>query len=83
MVISQIVPVKTHNKYWHVHKVGGRLHNDFAEGYGDIPIGRINEITKKFEPCVNTRGLAYAKRNDMKYRKNKHEDWRSEYESEI
>ncbi len=39
--------------------------------YGDVPVARFNEVTRKFEPVVNTRGKGYAGRNRMKYRKNK------------
>lgn len=37
--------------------------------YGDVPVSRFNETTKRFEPVENHRGLAYAKRHDVKYRK--------------
>ena len=34
-----------------------------------LPVGRYNEITKKFEEVVNPRGMAYATRNRLKFRK--------------
>lgn len=37
--------------------------------YGDVPVGSLNEITGAFEPTVNPRGRAYAKRSDLKYRR--------------
>ena len=36
---------------------------------GDIPCIRFNEITKKFEAVDNPRGLAYANRNQLRYRR--------------
>ena len=40
-------------------------------GNGDIPIVVYNDITKLFEPVVNTRGNAYACRKQLRYRKHK------------
>lgn len=37
--------------------------------YGDVPVVRYNEITKKFEPVDNPRGNAYGARHRQKYRK--------------
>ena len=39
--------------------------------YGDIPVARLNNITGKMECVDNPRGLAYAARNRLKYRKRK------------
>ena len=39
--------------------------------YGDIPVARYNEITRKFEPVVNPRGYAYGARRRQCYRKKK------------
>ena len=41
------------------------------EYYGDVPCARLNEVTQKFECVDNPRGLAYAARSRMKYRKRK------------
>lgn len=38
---------------------------------GDVPIVRWNEVTKNFEPVVNTRGNGYAGRNRQKHRNTK------------
>jgi hypothetical protein len=77
LVIWEDVPVEIYRKCWHVHKVNGILHRDFTKDYGDIPVARFNSITKKWEQCINPRGNAYAKRNDIKYRKKR------KYESTI
>lgn len=37
--------------------------------YGDVPVVRYNEITRKFEDVVNPRGNAYGARRRMRYRK--------------
>ncbi len=37
--------------------------------YGDVPVVRYNEITRKFEEVVNPRGNAYGARRRMRYRK--------------
>ena len=37
--------------------------------WGDIPCVRLNEITQKFETVENRRGIAYAARKRMKYRR--------------
>lgn len=71
MVIYNDVCVPIIHKIWHIHKIGKRLHRDFTKDFGDIPVGNLNEITGKFEPCVNTRGRAYAARNRKKYLKRK------------
>jgi hypothetical protein len=39
------------------------------KSYGDVPVIRFNQITKKFEEVINTRGKGYAGRHRMKYRK--------------
>lgn len=41
------------------------------QDYGDIPCMRFNEITKKMEAVDNPRGLAYASRNQLRYRRKK------------
>lgn len=40
----------------------------FCKIEGDIPVGRINPVTHKFEPCVNNRSRAYGIRNALRYR---------------
>lgn len=62
MVIWKDISVKIRTKMKHIRKVGGRVYNSFIVTYGDVPMGRFNEITQKFEECVNHRGRAYAAR---------------------
>ncbi len=69
MVIWRDVNVPIIHKCWHIHKIGGTLHRDFTKDYGDLPVGRWNNVTKKMEEVVNTRGLAYATRKRLKFRK--------------
>ncbi len=71
MVIWKEVPVLIRHKFYQIHKIGGRLYYKFNVDCGDIPVGRFNNITGKFEPCVNTRGLAYATRKRLKFYKRK------------
>lgn len=35
---------------------------------GDVPVVRLNDITKIFEPVINTRGYGYAGRDRLCYR---------------
>ncbi len=70
-VIWQDAPVIIKAKETHIRKIGGRLYNSFHLTYGDVPCGRFNEITKKFEQVVNTRGKAYAARKRLMYRNKK------------
>jgi len=60
--IYKDVPVEINHKCWHIHRIGGMLHKDFTDDYGDVPVGNYNSKTGKFEECVNTRGYAYAAR---------------------
>lgn len=75
MVIYKDTPVRIKHKVWHIHKLTNQRkgknagHRDFCNDLGDIPAGQINEITNKFEPCINNRGYGYAARNRLKYRK--------------
>jgi len=71
MVIWQDVPVRIIHKIWHKHKAKGIVHRDFTKDYGDLPYAVFNEITLKWEYVVNIRGIAYATRNRLKFRKNK------------
>jgi hypothetical protein len=71
MVIWQDVPVVIIHKIWHRQKLKKRSHRNFTKDYGDIPVGSFNEITMKWEYVVNTRGIAYATRNRLRFRKNK------------
>jgi hypothetical protein len=71
VIIWKSVPVLVKQKCWHIHKIGKRRHQDFTVDYGDVPVGRINPFTGRFEECVNTRGLAYAARNRLKYKPNR------------
>jgi len=69
MTFYKTVDVIIEHKCWHIHKIDGIVHRDFTKDYGDIPTGRFNEITGRFEECVNRRGKAYAARNRKKFRK--------------
>ena len=69
MIFYKTVPVKIKRKMIHIRKIGGKIYNSIITDYGEIPSVRYNEKTKKFEDVVNTRGNAYAKRNDLKYRR--------------
>jgi hypothetical protein len=72
MVIWQGSPVKIYHKTAHIRWNGDKVRYAFTIDYGDIPVGNLNEITMKFEPCVNTRGHAYAARKRFSYRKRKY-----------
>ena len=74
MIIWKDVPVKIRHKIWHVHKINGIHHKDFTNDYGDIPVVRFNSISLKWEKVVNNRGLAYAARKRLKYKRNKKKD---------
>jgi len=63
------VPVRIIHKCWHVHKIGGKVHRDFTKDYGDIPVGRFNDISGKWENVVNSRGNAYGARKRLMYRR--------------
>jgi hypothetical protein len=71
MIIWKDVNVPIRHKCWHVHEIGGRLHRDFTNDYGDVPLAHYNEITKQLEDVVNTRGIAYGARNRQMYRAKK------------
>jgi hypothetical protein len=64
------VPVKYRAKEYHATMNSRKkARKAFADFFGDVPIASFNEITKKWETCVNTRGNAYAARKRLKYRK--------------
>lgn len=69
MVIYRDVPVRTLEKGAHVRKVGGRVYGCIHPYWGDIPVARYNDDTKKLEPVVNPRGYGYAGRNDLRNRR--------------
>jgi len=71
MTIWKDVNVPIREKAIHIKKIGKRIQNSFINTVGDIPVLRFNEITKKFEDVLNLRGLAYATRKRLSYRKNK------------
>jgi hypothetical protein len=73
MEIYRDTDVPIRHKIWHIHKIGGKLHRDFTNDFGDVPVGNFNEITNCFERCINTRGNAYAARRRLSYRKKKGE----------
>lgn len=68
MVIWKDIPVLFKDKILHCKKIGGKLYKSFIVDYGDIPIARYNEKTKKWEEVANNRGKAYAARKRQKYR---------------
>jgi hypothetical protein len=55
-VVYRSVPIVIEDRY-------GR------KDWGDIPVVRYNEITRKFEPVDNPRGNAYGARRRQRYRK--------------
>jgi hypothetical protein len=69
-------PVRVKHKTKHIKKIKENykksfFYTGFINDYGDIPMGRFNNITNQFEPCINNRGYGYAKRKDIKYRRKK------------
>jgi hypothetical protein len=76
IVVWRDTPVRVKHKTKHIKKykqnyLNGFWYTGFILDYGDLPGGRFNDITGKFEPCVNNRGYGYANRKALKYRKNK------------
>jgi len=68
------VPVKRkmdHQKRSALYKRNKRSGIGFCWDNGDIPVVVFNDITQQFEKVVNPRGLAYAHRNQLRYRKDK------------
>jgi len=59
------VPIR--EKCPHIHEIGGKLHNDFCETCGDVPVAEIRD--GKIIPVHNPRGKAYAARKRLMYRK--------------
>ena len=71
MTVYRDTPVLTKQKLIHIRKLRGRIYNSFIIDNGDIPVGQINRITNQLEHVDNPRGLAYATRNKLKFRKTK------------
>jgi len=71
VTIYRDVAVPIRHKCWHIHKIGGKVHRDFTNDVGDIPVARSNPDTGLWEQVVNNRGRAYAARKRLKYRKDK------------
>lgn len=69
VVFWRDVPVRIYHKIKHIHKLKGKIHKNFTQDFGDIPMFRYNPKSGKYEKVVNFRGYAYAKRRDIKYRK--------------
>lgn len=69
MTVYKDVDLMIWRKMWHIHKEKGTIHCDFTKVEGELPIGSFNVITKKWEPCVNHRGVAYALRNAKRNKK--------------
>ena len=61
----------SHQKYRFLRKRNKHQGIGFCYDYGDIPVWTYNDITNKVEPVLNTRGVAYAHRNALRYKKNK------------
>jgi 4-hydroxy-3-methylbut-2-enyl diphosphate reductase IspH len=72
LIIWKDVYVIIRHKIIHIKKIGGRLYKSFIDDFGDIPVDNFNEQTNKSEKVLNTRGLSYAARNRLKYRKSKY-----------
>lgn len=68
------VPVVVRVKEQHIKKIGGRRFYSFINDYGDIPVFCFNTITQKAMEVQNFRGLAYATRKRLKFKKNKKRD---------
>ena len=74
MAIWRDTAVEITHRFCRVRKISGnkmKIYTGLGTDNGDIPMGSLNTITNKFEPCDNKRGLAYAHRKDVKYRKKK------------
>jgi hypothetical protein len=72
IAIWRDVPVRILTKITHIRKISGKLYRRIIRDYGDLPTITINPITNNFESVVNNRGYAYAKRNDVQWRKGKY-----------
>ena len=73
MVIYKSVPNIIITKMYACKQVGKQLRcgRMFVKDFGDIPVLRYNEQTKKFEEVDNCRGFGYASRNAKRYRNKK------------
>jgi hypothetical protein len=71
MIIYKDIAVPIREKSWHVHKIGKKIHRDFAEGFGDVPVCRFNDETGMIEDVLNLRGRAYAARKRYMYQRKK------------
>ncbi len=77
MVIWKDTPVVIRDKAFHRTGTKGKKANGkigIVNISGAIPVARFNEVTGAFEVVVNNRGLAYAKRRDMMFRRTKNLD---------
>jgi len=75
MIFWKDIGVVIHRKMLHCRKACGKTYLGIIKTLGDLPMGRFNEVTQKFEPVENRRGRAYATRNDIRYhKKDKRED---------
>jgi hypothetical protein len=73
-VIWRDIPVRIIRKENHIKKIGGKVFFSFVRDWGDIPVACFNTVTGKMEEVQNFRGLAYATRNRLKFKKNKKRD---------
>lgn len=68
--VDVLIKVKIrHQKLSALYKRNKRKGIGWCLDNGDIPNCVFNNITKNFEPVENNRGLAYAYRNRLQYRK--------------
>lgn len=75
-------PVKVKHKTKHIkkhkeNKLKGFFYTGFMIDRGDLPAVNLNGITNKEEVVKNTRGLGYACRKRLKYRKTKSQVYES------
>ena len=76
LVIYREIDVLVKQKIYHqkrstMNKRNKRRGIGWCTDYGDIPCAVFNDITKKIEQVENSRGVAYAYRNRVRYQKRK------------
>lgn len=71
MTIRKDISVLYRAKEHHIKKIGGKLYHAFCLSFSEVPVGNLNDITGKFEPCENPRGLAYGARKRLRYHRKK------------
>lgn len=68
LLIWRDIAVRYRDKIIHI-KIGGKVYRRIISDFGDLPVARFNDITKKWEDVENRRGRAYAKRRDIGFRR--------------